>query len=130
MAKRVAGGSMRSSGVGAGGGIGNRTIKHSQGGRKVEPKAMGIRPGHAAQIGTALGNKAQDAGAKKLNPVVPPRTGGYNPPVGANTNSKPVQYGNCGTQAQHGAVAGTTKPQGRDILSEFGAESPSVGPRK
>ena len=55
---KVTGGSMRKSGVGAGGGIGNRTIKHSQGGRKVEPKAMGIRPGHAGQIGLAQGNHA------------------------------------------------------------------------
>jgi len=112
------------------GGPGSRVVKKSQGGRKVEPRSHGIRPGHAAQIGGALGNKAQDAGSKKLNPVVPPRTGGYNPPVGANTNSKPVQYGNCGTQGQHGAAAGTTKPQGADILSEFGSESPAVGPRR
>jgi len=121
---------MRSSGVGAGGGIGNRTIKHSQGGRKVEPRAMGIMPGHAAQIGTALGNKAQDAGTKRLDPVVPPRTGGYSNPVGANVNAKPTNYGMCGTQGQHGGVAGTPAPQGRDILSEFGRESPSVGPRR
>ena len=121
---------MRKSGVGAGGGIGNRTIKHSQGGRKVEPKAMGIRPGHASQIGQALGNHATDSGGKRLDPVVPPRTGGYSPPVGANTNSKPTNYGMCGTQAQHGPVAGTPKPQGRDILSDFGSDSAMVGSRK
>ncbi len=130
MVRKVQGGPLRKSGVGAGGGIGNRTIKHSQGGRKVEPRSHGITPGHAGQIGTALGNKAQETGSKKLNPVVPPRIGAYSPPVGANTNAKPTMYGNCGTQSQHGPVAGTTKPQGRDILSEFGSESPSVGPRK
>jgi len=123
MAKRIAGGSMRKSGVGSGGGAGSRVVKASQGGRKVEPRSHGIREGHAGQIGAALGNKAQEAGAKKLNPVVPPRTGGYNPPVGANTNSKPTNYGMCGTQGQHGGVAGTPAPQGRDILSDFGPES-------
>ncbi len=123
-------GKMRSSGVGAGGGIGNRNVKHSQGGRKVEPRAMGIRPGHAGQIGTALGNKAQEAGAKKLNPAEAPRTGGYNPPVGAQTNTKSTIYGNSGTQGEHGSVAGKVAPQGRDILSSFGPESAGVKERK
>ena len=113
-----------------GGGVGSRVVKSSQGGRKVEPRASGVTPGHAAQIGTALGNKAQEAGAKKLNPVVPPRMGGYNPPVGANTNSKPTNYGMCGTQWSGGASAGQPKPQGRDVLSDFGPESPIVGTRK
>ena len=112
------------------GGPGSRVVKSSQGARKVEPRSQGIHPGHAAQIGTALGNKAQEAGAKKLDPIVPPRTGAYSPPVGANTNSRPTNYGSCGTQGQHGSVAGTPAPQGRDILSEFGRESPAVGPRR
>jgi hypothetical protein len=112
------------------GGPGSRVVKNSQGGRKVEPRAMGIRAGYAGQIGTALGDKAQDAGSKKLNPVVPPRTGGYNPPVGANTNAKPTMYGNCGTQSQYGSVAGQPKPQGREILGEFGRESPIVSTRR
>ena len=41
--KRVAGGSMRKSGVGAGGGIGNRVIKHSAA-PKVEPKSRAVNP--------------------------------------------------------------------------------------
>jgi hypothetical protein len=34
------------------------------------------------------------------------------------------------TQGTHGPVAGTPKPQGREILGEFGRESPSVAGRK
>lgn len=111
------------------GGIGSRVVKSSNAGRKVEPKAVGIKPGHAGQIGQALGNHAQDAGAKKLNPVIPARTQGYNAPSGANTNSKPSVMAR-GTQAMHGPGAGKPAPQGRDILSDFGRESPIVGTRK
>ncbi len=114
---------------GAGGGINSRVVKSGLGARKVEPKGGGIRPGHAAQIGQALGNHAQDAGAKKLNPVIPARTQGYNAPSGANTNSKPSVMAR-GTQGQHGPVAGKPAPQGRDILSDFGRDSPIVGTRK
>ena len=32
-----------------------------------------------------------------------------------------------GTQGQHGGVAGSVKPAGRDILNDFGPDSPALG---
>jgi len=121
---------MRKSGTGSGGGLGSRVVKSGPGARKVEPRAQGIRPGHVGQTGMALGDHATDAGGRKLHPAVSAKTPGYNPPVGANINSKPTVYGNSGTQAQHGRPEGTAPQQGRDILSEFGSESPNVRGRR
>jgi hypothetical protein len=113
----------------AGGGAGSRVVKNNQAGRKVEPRAQGVRPGAVSQIGQSLGTHAQEAGAKKLNPIAPTRTQGYNAPIGAQTNAKPTIHA-TGTQAQHGPVAGTPKPAGRDILQSFGPESPNVRARR
>jgi hypothetical protein len=113
----------------AGGGLGSRVVKNNQAGRKVEPRAQGIRPGAVSQIGQSLGTHAQEAGAKKLDPIVPTRTQGYNAPVGAQTNAKPTIHA-TGTQAQHESVAGSPKPEGRDILGAFGSESPNVRARR
>ena len=111
------------------GGLGSRVVTDSKSARKVEPHAQGIRPGAAAQIGHALGNHAQEAGAKKLNPVIPARTPGYNAPTGANTNSNPNVMAR-GTQAMHGPPAGKPAPQGRDILNDFGRDSAGVRGRR
>lgn len=113
----------------AGGGMGSRVVKSSNAGRKVEPRSQGIRPGAVSQIGSALGDHAQDAGPKRLNPAIPARTPGYNAPVGANVNARPTVHA-TGSQQQHGPVSGTPKPQGRDILSGFGSESPGVRDRR
>jgi hypothetical protein len=113
----------------AGGGRGSRQVHSGKSAAKVEPRAQGIRPGHAAQIGLALGNKAQESGSKRLNPVIAARTAGYNPPIGAQTNAKPTIHPNGG-QGQHGPVAGTPAPAGRDILSAFGPDSAGVRARR
>jgi hypothetical protein len=39
-------------------------------------------------------------------------------------------YGQAGTQSQHGPVAGSTKPAGKDILNSFGPDSAIVSERK
>lgn len=123
--KRNTGG-MRRSGPGSGGGLGNRKVTHYAA-PKAEPRAQGIRPGHAAQIGASLGNKAMESGTKRLDPAVKPKIPGYNP-VGPTDNVRAVGVGggrtihHCGTQSQHGPAAGTNKAQGRDILSDFGSE--------
>jgi hypothetical protein len=112
-----------------GGGMGSHQVHSSKSARKVEPRSQGIRPGAAAQIGRALGNHAQDAGAKKLNPVIPARTQGYNKPMRANVNAKPNVMAR-GTQGMHGPPAGKPAPQGRDIMNDFGRDSPIVSTRK
>jgi hypothetical protein len=113
----------------AAGGVGSRVVKDNQAGRKVEPRVHGIRPGAVSQIGQSLGNHAQEAGGKRLNPVIPARTAGYNAPVGAQTNAKPTIHA-TGSQQQHGPPEGSPKPAGRDILSDFGNESPNVRGRR
>ena len=92
--KRVAGGSMRSSGVGSGGGPGSRTIKHSAA-PKTEPRAKAVNVRGVSQIGSSMGNHA-DGGKVSAGKAVEPlyQGKGYSTPVGANTNSKPTNYGN------------------------------------
>jgi hypothetical protein len=108
---------------GSGGGPNSRVVKNSNAGRKVEPRSQGIRPGHVAQIGTALGSHATGQGKPLTKAVIPAKTPGYNPPVGANVNAKPTAM-KSGTQGQHGPVAGKPAPQGRDILGGFGPDIP------
>ena len=55
----------------AGGGMGSRVVKSSNAGRKVEPRSQGIRPGAVSQIGSALGNHAQDRRAEAVEPGDP-----------------------------------------------------------
>ena len=116
---------------GTGGGMGSRVVTNSKSARKIEPRSMAINPRGVSQIGSAMGNHATDSGKKLTRAQEPIGAGkGYATPMGANTNSKPIQYGNSGTQAMHGPVAGKPAPQGRDILSDFGPDSPIVGTRK
>jgi hypothetical protein len=116
------------------GGIGSRVV--------VKPtihfagqSAKGIAPGHAAQIGEAQGNRAMEKqtnyrGDPKF--AAAPFTSGV--PLGnekaldvggGGPGTGRVVYG-CGVQAQHGPVAGKPAPQGRDILNDFGPNSPGV----
>ena len=101
--------------------------------------ARGINPGHVAQHGLALGNKAMND-PKRLNPVEPKSTRNPHSVKLGNEVAKNVGGGGpgagrvvmgSGTQGQHGGVAGSVKPAGRDILSEFGSESkPGLGGRR
>ena len=101
----------------AGGGMGSRVVKSSNAGRKVEPRSQGIRPGAVSQIGSALGDHAQDAGPKRLNPAIPARTQGYNPPVGANVNAKPNVHPSGG---QHSLAEPKPMATGRPVVLEPG----------
>ena len=130
--KKVMGGKMRSSGVGAGGGTGNRTIKHSAA-PKTEPKARAINPRAVSQIGSQMGNHITGKGAPVRGAVENINAGRGYMPVGPTDNVAAVGVGKgrtvygCGTQQ-----GPTAKPmsQGADILGSFGPESPNVGPRK
>ncbi len=119
------------------GGIGSRVVK--QGSVRTGDPARGINPGHVAQQGRALGNHATDAQGKRLNPVEPKFT--QSPPsvklgneVAKNDGGGGPGAGRTvmttGSQGQRGAVAGSTKPAGRDILSDFGPDSAGVGGRR
>jgi hypothetical protein len=103
---------------------------HSGGGRthvevkqRLGARAEGIRPGAVSQIGTAIDPKAR-------TPMKGPMPAGGGVPLG-NAIATNVGKGGpgagrtvmpCGTQGMHGPVAGQVRPQGRDILSEYGPE--------
>ena len=131
MAKRVAGGSMRKSGVGSGGGFGNRVVKHVAA-SKAEPKSHKMRPQGVAQIGGFYGNHSTNRGRTLTGAIERVRDGtGYATPVGPTDNVKAVGVGGgrevfrCGMQGQHGAPAGQVRPPGQDHLSQFGPSSRS-----
>lgn len=63
-------------------------------------------------------------GATKLGNEVALNVGGGGPGAGRTL------YGQSGVQGQHGPVAGSTKPQGREILRDFGPDSAIVSERK
>lgn len=121
---------MRKSGIGSGGGYGvnkQRDIRAP----KVEPVVHGVRPQHVGQIGTALGNHVTEHRKSARGAFEPRNTGGYTPPVGPTDNVAACGVGGgrdvhrTGSQGQQGPVVGTTRPAGRDILSEFGPEGGS-----
>ena len=97
---------------------------------KSEPRAQGYRVPAISQIGQSLGNHTTErTGTVKGGVERPAKTAGYNAPPGVNLNAKPNVLA-CGSQAQHGPVAGTTKPAGRDILGSFGPESAGANERR
>jgi hypothetical protein len=120
----------------AGGGIAsNKNV--NVGVRKGGP-ATGVRPGAVSQWGSAIGNKATDAGkltyrGEKYATATP-----ISVPLG-NEVALNVKGGGpgagrevtrSGSQGVHGPVAGTSKPQGREILREFGPDSAIVRNRR
>ena len=123
---------MRRSGLGSGGGVGSRVIKHSAV-PKTEPRAKAISPRGVSQIGSSMGNHVTDKGSAVRGAVENINAGRGYMPVGPTDNLKSDARGAgrtvyaCGTQS--GQMPKPT-PQGRDILSSFGPESPAVGPRK
>ena len=114
------------------GGIGSRVVT-KQSVRTGAP-ARGVNPGHVAQQGIALGNKAMDS-SKLMNPVEPKlTTSPRSVPLGNQTALSAGQgpgsgqtVSSSGSQAQHGAPEGRPAPQGRAILGEFGPESKPRG---
>jgi hypothetical protein len=112
----------------AGGGIQSRNIV-SKPVRTGTPRQH-VHPGGVAQIGQHVGNHATHKGrtdyrGEKLyaGAGYPSRLGNE---VAANTvcgpgGSRTVMK--TGSQTIHGPVAGQPRPQGRDILSDFGPDS-------
>jgi hypothetical protein len=98
-------------------------------GQRLGPtSATQVDPRNVAAIGAKRGDHSE-YGTARNHQQVPPREMGQMPqaPLG---NAKALDVGKggpgtgrtvyrSGSQAQHGAVAGSVQPQGRDILSEF-----------
>jgi hypothetical protein len=111
----------------AGGGINSRVNVRPP--SKMGQAARGVNPGHVAQDGLALGNKAMND-PKRLNPAEPKFT--QSPPSPKLGNQTALSAGQgpgsgrsvmrSGSQAQHGAPEGRPAPTGGDILSSFGPE--------
>jgi hypothetical protein len=107
---------------------------------KVGKRAEEIRHQGVAQIGSSLGNKATGH-AGTLRGGVEPVIGAQRPegspggvPLGNLTASQCGQgpgggreVMRSGGQGRHGPVAGTPKPQGRPILSDFGPDYKGSG---
>jgi hypothetical protein len=120
----------------AGGGINSRNVTNRS--VRTGAPARGVNPGHAAQHGMALGNRAMDrqtnyrgeplmakapvSGAVKLGNQTA-KEAGQGPGAGRTVMGS-------GSQGQHGGVAGSVKPAGRDILNEFGNDSAGVRGRR
>jgi hypothetical protein len=100
-----------------------------------------ISPGGASQFGSSVGNHVAglDNGSKttgyrgdpvrmgampnhRLGNEVALNVGGGGPGTGRVISP-------TGGQGQHGPVAGKVKPEGRDILREYGPESPTSAAR-
>jgi hypothetical protein len=123
----------------AGGGARSRTVTQ----RPVKTGAAGKRvsPSSVSQMGSAMGNHSTESARILRNPA-DPLYGGKGPagsaaPLGnavaASTKCGPGgsrEVFRSGAQGQHGSVAGTPKPQGREILGDFGRDSPNVAGRK
>jgi hypothetical protein len=120
----------------AGGGIGSR-VNVSPGVRRGAP-ATGVRPAAVSQFGSSIGNKATDAGKlpyrgekyATATPISAPLGNAKALDVGkGGVGTGRKLYGQSGTQGCHGPVAGQPKPQGREILREFGPDSSAVRKR-
>jgi hypothetical protein len=122
----------------AGGGIRSKNVVRPPS-RQGMP-ARGVNPGHVAQTGSALGNHSTDSQGKRLTRAAEPKftQSPHSVPLGnalatnvgkGGPGTGRVVYG-CGTQGQTGPAAGSVRPAGRDILSEFGPDSPGVRGRR
>jgi hypothetical protein len=115
---------MRRSGVGSGGGHGSKNVV-----RKPVKTGAGAKAAHLGGV-SQLGNKVGDHITNKSG------TGYRGDPLFAGPGYNPSKYGNevalnvgaggpgkgretmpCGSQGQHGDVAGSPRPAGRDILN-------------
>jgi hypothetical protein len=121
---------MRRSGVGSGGGIGmnkntSPSVRTGSGAREVHPGGVGqlgesqgshiTRKGESGYRGEVL------YGGRGMNPVPYGNEVALNVgPGGCGTGR--TLYGQAGSQGTHGPVAGSPKPQGRPILSQYGPD--------
>ncbi len=120
---------------GVGGGIRSREVtkqpvQFGERGRAVSEKGV-------SQIGGSYGNHGTDTG-KTLRGAIEPTHGQRLPGVKLGNEQATQGLGvgggrnvhRTGSQQTHGPVAGQPAPQGRDILSSFGPESPNVKSRR
>jgi hypothetical protein len=122
-----------------GGGIGS-AVNREVGIRKGAPRRE-ISPRGVSQIGGSLGNHATDKPGELRRAVEPVVTGkrGISVPLGnevaknvgaGGPGAGRVLHGQSGSQGVHGPVAGQVRPQGRDILNDFGNDRANVRNRK
>ena len=131
----------RMTGGGAAGGPGSRamhaptTYFTGHPGTKISPRGV-------SQIGSSMGNHSMDNAGKKLTKSVEPVRQGLVPiggphgvPLGVEVAASTV----CGpggsrsvskSGSQHGLVTNPAPIGGKDILSEFGNDSPNVRGRR
>jgi hypothetical protein len=118
---------------GSGGGAKSKLVTTAHGSsmtRKVSPDAV-------SNIGLSKGNHVTGGGGRETNrPAVPLYAPAQAPCCLGNEVAKNVGRGGpgagrtvhpSGSQMQHGPVAGTPAPQGRDILSAYGPEMTPKG---
>lgn len=97
-----------------------------------------VNPGGADQLGQSMGNHSTSSGRTLRNPATPLHGGAMRSPKLGNECAVRTVAGPGGSrtinatggQGQHGPVAGSPKPSGRDILGEYGPESPNVAGRR
>jgi hypothetical protein len=101
-----------------------------------------IGPGGVAQYGSSIGDHVAglDGGSKSTGYRGDPVVVGTRPSValgnevalnvgGGGPGTGRTVTGKSGTNAQYGPPEGKPKPQGRDILREYGSESPTSAAR-
>jgi hypothetical protein len=106
---------------GAAGGINSNKVTHREA-YKTEPKARAVSLPAVSQIGSSLGNHSTDSRGpmRKQGAAETLIAGrGYSPPKGpTEAECKPgggSTIHHCGTQSQHGPVAGQRPQPGRPI---------------
>jgi hypothetical protein len=118
-----------------GGGFGSK--QHVRTGVRTGQSRQGKNVRAVSQIGSSLGNHATDRAGLSKKPVERIEGGrGISVPLG-NELAKNVGkggpgagrnlYGQSGSNQVYGPVAGSPKPQGRDILNDFGPDSKRGG---
>ena len=94
------------------------------------PNTRKVSMSGAAHIGRSVGNHVMGNGGREVKRNDPPLYTEARAAVpmgnevaknvqGGGPGKGYVNHGPSGTQGQHGPVAGTVEPQGRDILSDF-----------
>jgi hypothetical protein len=128
-----------SSGNKKGGGPGSKVVVNKP--IKYGTPARGVSPAGVNQLGTQRSNHATENSAILRKDVTPvyggtPAPTNSNQELGNQNATRGIGVGGgrtvqrSGSQAQHGPVAGSPKPAGRDILSSYGPDSPNVRGRR
>jgi hypothetical protein len=121
----------------AGGGIRSRQVVRKE--VRTGKAAQGKRPEGVSQIGGSYGNHATGSG--KIHRSAVERVEGAPRPISVKMGNEVAKSTMCGpggsrnimrsgSQGVHGSVNPGAPTERRDILSEFGRESPNVAGRK